>query len=134
MALRIRFAYPTGSDLAYSIERLADGLFYDFSTSTFATTPVALTSPLPEDTGEFLGRYKVTLIPTPVAVFANGDYVVTIHDAGLAVTQVAAELAATMVNGDDASVLLTSMTGIAQLNLTVSSGTLASPDKPGPIA
>jgi len=30
MALRIRFQYPTGGSLGYSIERLADGLFFDF--------------------------------------------------------------------------------------------------------
>ena len=31
MALRIQFQYPTGSRLGYSIERLSDGSFYDFS-------------------------------------------------------------------------------------------------------
>ena len=50
MALRIRFQYQTGSALGYSIERLSDGSFFDFSNSTFSTTPTTLIAALPEDT------------------------------------------------------------------------------------
>jgi hypothetical protein len=113
MSLRIRFQYTTKHTLAYSIERLADGLFYDFSPAavapatgtggTFTAKPTTQTAPLPEDTGIFVGRYKTTLTPTPVAQFANGDYVVTVHDLDADVNAVAAELGATMFNGDDAT-------------------------------
>jgi hypothetical protein len=103
MALRIRFQYPTGSQLGYSIERLSDGDFYDFSNSTFVATPVTLISPLPEDTGSFIGRYKATLSSTPTAQFADGDYVVTVHDQANS-NAVVAELAATIHSGNDATV------------------------------
>jgi len=104
MALRIRFQYPTGSQLGYSIERLNDGLFYDFSTSGFVATPATPIASLPEDSGLFLGRYKVTLNPTPVSQFTDGDYVITVHDQA-ASSNVVAELAATMHGGDDATVI-----------------------------
>ena len=103
MALRIRFQYPTGSKLGYSIERLIDGSFYDFSTGTFVAAPATPINSLPEDAGNFLGRYKATLTPTPVAQFSDGDYVVTVHDQS-ASNNVVAELAATMHSGDDATV------------------------------
>ncbi len=104
MSLRIRFQYPTGSQLGYSIERLNDGSFYDFSTSTFVAAPTTPIATLPEDSGIFVGRYKVTLNPTPAAQFTDGDYVVTVHDQA-ASSNVVAELAATMHNGDDATVI-----------------------------
>jgi len=104
MALRIRFQYLTGSKLGYSIERLGDGTFYDFSTSTFVASPSTPISNLPEDTGQFLGRYKLTMTPTPVAQFTDGDYVVTIHDQANA-NVVVAELGSTMHLGDDATVI-----------------------------
>jgi hypothetical protein len=104
MALRIRFQYPTGSRLGYSIERLSDGALYDFSNSTFTAAPATPISSLPEDTGIFLGRYKVTLAPTPVAQFSDGDYVVTVHDQASS-NNVVAELAATIHLGDDATVI-----------------------------
>jgi hypothetical protein len=103
MALRIRFQYPTGSRLGYSIERLGDGMLYDFSNSTFVASPATLISPLPEDTGSFLGRYKATLTPTAAAQFTDGDYVVTVHDQANS-NVVVAELAATIHSGDDATV------------------------------
>ena len=98
-SIRIRFQYPTGYQLGYSVERLSDGLLYDFSTSTFVTTPATLINPIAEDTGSFLGRYKDTLTPTPVAQFTDGHYCVTVHDT--VTKQVVAELATTMSNGDD---------------------------------
>ena len=104
MALRIRFQYPTGSMLGYSIERLSDGLFYDFSNGTFAASPATPINGLPEDTGIFLGRYKATLSTTPVAQFSDGDYVATVHDQA-ASNKVVAELAVTMHLGDDATVI-----------------------------
>lgn len=104
MALRIRFQYPTGSQLGYSMERLSDGLFYDFSTSGFVTTPATPISSLPEDSGIFHGRYKITLNLTPVAQFTDGDYVISIHDQA-ASSNVVAELASTMHAGDDATVI-----------------------------
>ena len=102
MALRIRFQYPTGSQLGYSIERLGDGLFYDFSNSTFVATPATPISTLPEDQGIFKGRYKFTLSPTSSLQFADGDYAVTVHDQAAA-SNVVAELATTMHSGDDAT-------------------------------
>ncbi len=104
MSLRIRFQYPTGSKLGYSIERLSDGSLYDFSTSTFVATPATPISVLPEDIGNFIGRYKLTLTPTPASQFIDGDYVVTVHDQAAA-NAVVAELAATMHAGDDATVI-----------------------------
>lgn len=104
MSLRIRFQYQTGSKLGYSIERLSDGSFYDFSTSTFVATPTTLISSLPEDSGSFLGRYKLTMNPTPVAQFTDGDYAITIHDEANS-NNVVAELGATMHAGDDATVI-----------------------------
>ena len=100
MALRIRFQYPTGAQLGYSVERLGDGLFLDFADNTFKATPTTQIAALPEDSGNFLGRYKVTLGTTPVAQFADGHYAVTVHDQK-ASNAVVAELAANFRNGDD---------------------------------
>jgi hypothetical protein len=104
MALRIRFQYTTGSQLGYSIERLSDGSFFDFSNSSFVATPTTLIGSLPEDSGSFAGRYKVTLTPTPIAQFSDGDYVVTVHNQASS-NVVIAELSATMHAGDDATVI-----------------------------
>ena len=105
MALRIRFQYPTGSQLGYSIERLGDGSLYDFSSNTFVASPTTPISSLPEDQGIFKGRYKFTLGVTPIAQFTDGDYAVTVHDQAAA-SNVVAELATTMHSGDDATVTL----------------------------
>jgi hypothetical protein len=104
MSLRVRFQYTTGSHLGYSIERLSDGLIYDFSNSSFVASPTTPISSLPEDSGIFLGRYKTTLNPTPPSQFTDGDYVVTVHDQA-ASSSVVAELGATMHAGDDATVI-----------------------------
>ena len=106
MSLRIRFQYPTGSNLGYSIERLGDGTLYDFSNATFVATPTTLISALPEDSGSFKGRFKTTMTSTPSVTFTNGDYVVTIHDLANA-NNVIAELAATFYSGNDATVFPT---------------------------
>ena len=55
MALRIRFQYPTGSALGYSIERLSDGLMFDFANSTFASSPTTLISSLPDGLDTVVG-------------------------------------------------------------------------------
>ena len=104
MALRIRYQYLSGSSLGYSIERLSDGTFFDFSSSTFNASPTTLIAALPEDAGNFLGRYKLTLSPTPAAQFTDGDYVVTVHNVG-ASNVVIDELAVVMHMGDDATVI-----------------------------
>ena len=103
MPIRIRYQYPTGSKLGYSIERLSDGTFFDFNSATFLATPTTLISVLPEDTGSFLGRYKTTLTSTPSAQFTDGDYAVTIHNT--VTNTVAGELAVVMHAGNDATVI-----------------------------
>ena len=109
MALRVRYSYPTGSQLGYSIERLSDGLFFDFADKTFKATPTTTVAALPEDASDFLGRYKVTLSPTPVAQFTDGSYTVTIHDQQTA-NSVVAELAVALHGGDDAPTFATGST------------------------
>ncbi len=102
MPIRIRYQYPAGSALGYSIERLSDGTFFDFSSAAFAAAPTTLIAALPEDTGSFAGRYKATLAATPAAQFTDGDYAVTIHNT--ATNTVAGELAVVMHSGNDATV------------------------------
>jgi len=107
MALRIRFQYPTGARLGYSIERLADGLLYDPADGTFKAAPSAPILPLPEDSGIFAGRYKATLAPTPPVQFLDGDYCVTVHnapEASAGIADVVADLMTVMHGGDDATV------------------------------
>lgn len=109
MAMRIRFQFSPGYSLGYSIERLADGLLYDFSTTgatagTFVASPASPLGTLTADAGNFYGRYKATLVPTPVAQFLNGDYCVTIHNK-TASNAVIAQLGVVMNNGDDATVV-----------------------------
>jgi hypothetical protein len=108
MALRIRFQYQTAFSIGYSIERLSDGLFYDFATTgntaaTFCASPSVSISSLVEDTGVFVGRYKATLSTTSVNQFSDGDYCVAIHN--LAANDIViAVLRAQMHSGDDAPV------------------------------
>ena len=100
MALRVRYSYPTGSQLGYSIERLSDGLFFDFADATFKASPTTTVAALAEDSTNFIGRYKVTLSPTPMAQFTDGSYTVTVHDRQTS-NSVVAELAVVFRNGDD---------------------------------
>ncbi len=111
MALRIRFQYGAGASLGVSIERLADGLFYDFAATgstagTFTGSPTTPIRALPADTdtAHFPNRYRLNVTPTSNSVFLDGDYCVTIHDMASANT-VVAELSAVMHNGDDATVI-----------------------------
>lgn len=104
MALRIRFQGPTGSTLAYSIERLSDGSLYDFSTSQFTSgTPTTPLQSLPENTPTFPGQYRATLSPTPVAQFTNGDYAITVINKGA--NTCIGVLPVVMSGGDDATVI-----------------------------
>lgn len=104
MALRVRFQYPTLSKLGLSIERLSDGLFYDWSTTTFLAAPTLLIQAIPENVAPFLAQYKLTITETHPEVFTDGDYTISVHDVGES-SQVVAELGATMKDGDDASYL-----------------------------
>ncbi|MDB5350783.1 MAG: hypothetical protein JWN86_2030 [Planctomycetota bacterium] len=109
MALRLRFQYAAGASLGYSIERLSDGLLYNFAPSgstagTFTAAPTTVVAPLPADTGSFVGRYKVNLTSTPAAQFVDGDYCITIHNVASG-NAVIAELDVVMHNGDDATVI-----------------------------
>jgi hypothetical protein len=103
MALRVRVQYDDpAASLGYSVERLSDGLLYDFADGTFRSVPASPISPLTAGSGSFARRYTATLTPTPTGQFPDGDYSVAIHDAG-AGNAVVAELPDVMANGDDAS-------------------------------
>ena len=85
MPIRIRYQYPTGSKLGYSIERLERR---DASID-FGTADVRRDQPGDADQrrsrrtpGASLGRFKATLASTPAAQFTDGDYAVTIHNTG----------------------------------------------------
>jgi hypothetical protein len=116
MGLRIRFQYQTAALLGFSIERLNDGLLYDFANTgptanTFAAIPSVGIASLPEDTGVFVGRYKSNLSATPPSQFVDGDYCVTIHN--LAGNNIAVgELRLEMHAGDDGPVFPTQAGGI----------------------
>jgi hypothetical protein len=120
MPLRIRFQYPSGSSLGYSIERLSDGTFFDFNDSTFKPTPTTLIVTLPEDAGNFVGRYKATLASTPPAQFTDGDYAVSIHNGGSA-NSVVGELSVVMHAGSDSTVIPGG--AVASVNAPVTVGT-----------
>ena len=104
MPLRIRYQYQTQASLGYSIERLSDGTFFDFNDFTFKAAPTTLISTVPEDSTNFVGRYKVTLATTPVSQFTDGDYVVTIHNTASS-NIVVGELAVVMHAGNDTTVI-----------------------------
>lgn len=114
MALRIRFANAPGCTLGYSVERLSDGLLLDHADGTFKAAPAQAVAPIPEDSGDFAGRYKVTLDPTPAEQFQDGNYAVTIHDQK-ASNAVISELAATMVGGNDTPGLAAVAKAVADL-------------------
>ena len=103
MALRIRYASTPGATLGYSIERLADGLYYDFNNAVFTATPTTLMNSLTAATGLLGGLYRDTIASTPQSVFSNGEYAVNIHNIG-ATSAVIGVLGATMFGGDSAPV------------------------------
>lgn len=99
MPLHVRLQYPTGMGLEYSVERLADGLLYDFGSGAFSPAPAQPSAALPERP-DLPGVYSATLSPTPVSDWPDGDYSVAVLAAGTAV----ALLSASMQAGDDATV------------------------------
>ena len=103
MALRIRYASTPGATLGYSIERLADGLYFDFANAAFTATPTTQVNSLTATTGNLIGLYRDTIASTPQAVFLNGEYAVNIHNIG-ASNAVIGVLGATMYGGDSAPV------------------------------
>ncbi len=120
MPLRVRFAYPSGNKLGISVERLADGMSYDFSPppaagasgtgGTFAASPATPILALPESAGSFAGQYKLTLPDAVTGSWSDGDYTIAVHDVGRINEAepgniVVAQLAALMVGGDDATPL-----------------------------
>jgi hypothetical protein len=133
MALRIRFQHQTDAGLSFSVERLSDGLLYDFDAKTFQAQPKKPTAPLPEDTGLFKGRYKATL-DTPAAAWPDGDYTITIHDQSDADTGhacVVAELCTLIHDGDDLTPSLdATATPVAAAILKSISGLLAGTSSP----
>lgn len=105
MALHVRFYYGTlGASLGYSIERLVDGLTYDFGDGTFKASPVTLISALTAGSGSTAYEYYTTLTPTPQAQFTDGDYAVRIHDTASA-NKMVGLTGATMYLGDDATII-----------------------------
>jgi hypothetical protein len=123
MPIRIRYQYTTGTTLGYSIERLSDGTFYDFSSSAFMATPATLIASLPEDTGSFQGRYKMTLASTPTSQFTDGDYVVTVHNT--VSNLVVGELPVVMHAGSDSTVMPVTVSGGTDPWATVLPGSYA---------
>ncbi len=105
MALPVTFAYPTGSTLGYSIERMFDGFYYDFSNATFTGTPTTQVASLPEQTAPLLGRYRATISSTPQGTFTNGDYCVNVHNLGATPNTVILPLFTTAYNGSFATVI-----------------------------
>ena len=101
MSLRIRYQYPTGFAGVFhrTTERRHLLRFQQPDVRRFTDDPDCR---VPEDTGSFIGRYKVTLASTPTTQFTNGDYVVTVHNT-LAGNQVVGELAVVMNTGSDAT-------------------------------
>src|SRR4051812_8301434 len=80
MSLRIRFGYSSGASLGYSVERLRDGLYYDFADGTFKATPTTQVAGLASGTGNYVGLYTATLSPTPASQFTDGNYAIYIHN------------------------------------------------------
>jgi hypothetical protein len=108
MGLRIRFQYQPAASLGCSIERLNDGLLYDFATvgptaGAFTASPSVSITAVPEDVGSFIGRYKATLTTTSPTQFVDGAYCVTIHNMA-SNNIVVAELGVDMHSGDDSPV------------------------------
>jgi hypothetical protein len=100
MALRVRYQSDSGQALGYAIERLADGLLFDFAAGTFTATPGTPVADLTEGTDRYAGLYRATLDPTPVEQFSDGEYQVTIHDTAAAAALVGLT-SAIMHGGDD---------------------------------
>lgn len=98
--LRIRYRNAAGLSLGFSIERLADGLFYDFDDDTFKSTPTTPTADLTAGTDYLLGEYAETLDPLDTGQFTDGDYKIGIHDRNVSNLEIDL-VRATIFNGDD---------------------------------
>jgi hypothetical protein len=104
-ALRIRFPYTPGFNLAYRVTRQADGLYWDFGGATFGASPGTPRADLPPGTGDFVGLYSADLVTTSVLVqFPDGDYLVTVHDKDSSNQTIATEVHV-LVGGDDKTVV-----------------------------
>lgn len=106
MALRVRFQHAVGASLGYSIERLADGMYYDFSDGQFRASPATVVAPLTALAGPFAGGYSATLDPTPIDRFPDGEYSVGVHHLSSPGGLVGL-MGATLSGGDDSPVLAT---------------------------
>lgn len=100
MAIRIRFQYATGASLGYSVERLSDGYYLDFSDGIFRVSPGIIISPILEDAAPFRGRFRTTISPTPSSQFIDGNYAVHFHNQR-ASNLVVGVLGVTTISGDD---------------------------------
>lgn len=106
VGLRIRFVSDPGRSLVCRIERLADGLIFDFDPAALnfeeapgqPFTPIAETSP---------GLYQKNLFSVPPGVFPDGNYCVTLHDAKAGNVAIGIS-EATMHGGDDGPSAVTS--------------------------
>jgi hypothetical protein len=89
------FPWNSGLEMGVSILRIADGLAYDFTTSTFveiaqasassvtpaiAASPVQPVMPAPEGQGPWMGSYLALMATIPAAQFTDGDYALFAHD------------------------------------------------------
>lgn len=119
MALKIRTAYTTGSSLKYSVERMSDATYFDFSDSTFKSSPTTLLASLTEGSGSLVGRYSATISSTPTGQWSDGDYTLSIHDAS-ASNAVLAVGAFVMRDGSDATFLAPKVADIWTTTLTES--------------
>jgi hypothetical protein len=81
MPMHVRYTSAPGGSLAFAVERLSDGKFYDFASASFvAANPKAATSPLTELTSSGLrGYYAATYAGTQA--WWDGSYAVAIVDA-----------------------------------------------------
>ncbi|MBX6311854.1 MAG: hypothetical protein IRY99_02875 [Isosphaeraceae bacterium] len=111
MALRIRYIDTSGQTLGFSLERLADGYYYDTSDGTFKAFGsiasdhrfLALTESVVSGfTGNGRSLYYATVASTPSAQFTDGEYAVLISDTTTGEPR--GLLAVIMHAGDDAPV------------------------------
>ena len=110
MALHVRFATASGGSFGCSIERLFDGLHYDFSTSTFVATPTTEVQAMTVGSGNYAGLYTLDFVATPIAQFSDGEYAAYIHNTSSA-NLVVAVFSVVMINGDSIPLTLTNIAG-----------------------
>ena len=91
-------SYLAGQTLVYKVLRSSDLKYYDFSDSSFKTSPTTATHSLPE-TGS--GVYYDIISSTPVGTFPDGTYYTVVFLASDLINPLAL-FENTMTNGDDA--------------------------------